>query len=207
MSRHRNVGWVEGYRQPLVASLTCVFFSFPWSRCFWGCKGIAVGTNLAVRRNKKDDNRNHNDIFVLIYLIKVTSRLLFIFEFISYWKSTLKLYILELAVNTSALEPMQWALPTGNERVNAMSRTPAGNERVNAMSRLCRHWLCQCNEPSLPAMNVSMQWAIPAGNDCVNAMSRPSGNDCVNAMSRLCRQWSCQCTEPSLPAIIVERLR
>ena len=33
---YRNVGWVQGCRQPLVASLNFVFFSFPRCRCLWG---------------------------------------------------------------------------------------------------------------------------------------------------------------------------
>ena len=34
---YRNAGWVQGCSQPLVASLSCVFFSFPWRRCLWSC--------------------------------------------------------------------------------------------------------------------------------------------------------------------------
>ena len=32
----RNAGWVQGCCQQLVASLSSVFFSFPWPRCLYG---------------------------------------------------------------------------------------------------------------------------------------------------------------------------
>ena len=35
---HRNAGWVQGRSQALVASLSCLFLSFPWRRCLWGCE-------------------------------------------------------------------------------------------------------------------------------------------------------------------------
>ena len=37
---HWHAGWVQEYSQPLVASLSCVFFSFPWCRCLWGRTSI-----------------------------------------------------------------------------------------------------------------------------------------------------------------------
>ena len=35
---HQNTGWVHECSQPLVASMSCVFFSFPWRRCLFSCK-------------------------------------------------------------------------------------------------------------------------------------------------------------------------
>ena len=37
---HRNAGWVQGRSQPMVASLSCVFFSIPFRRCLWVVKAI-----------------------------------------------------------------------------------------------------------------------------------------------------------------------
>ena len=34
----RNAGWVLRYSQLLVSSLSCVFASFPWRRCLFGCE-------------------------------------------------------------------------------------------------------------------------------------------------------------------------
>ena len=33
-----STGWVQGCCQPMVASVCCVFFSFSWRRCLWGCE-------------------------------------------------------------------------------------------------------------------------------------------------------------------------
>ena len=35
---HQNAGWVQERCQQLVDSLSCVFFSFSWRRCLWGCE-------------------------------------------------------------------------------------------------------------------------------------------------------------------------
>ena len=61
---HRNVGWVQGCSQPLVASLSWVFFSFLWHRSLWGCeiyKQFCLPTwDCAASCFNNNDNNNIN---------------------------------------------------------------------------------------------------------------------------------------------------